>query len=337
MGRGVDARQGHQVPAAPRRGAVTALDTGRVALAAQDRFDAAIGPAERVTFASVADFFDALRDAGNLDNSIKARLFHLRMALRIMVPDSDFAWITRPAGVALDSLLSQEPDDEPPPASSAALFKWGLDMMPDAPLPAERSAWLAFCRGFRDGVIIALLASRAPRLGSVAQMRVETNLFKLNGDYWVRLESAIVKNRRTLEYSLPPDMTPAIDRYLAEIRPVLLDTGATDALWGNGDGGAFTYRSIQTRINRLCARAFHKPFGPHAFRHALATTLAAHDPRNPGLAAVVLGITEGVVTAHYRKARQADAAMKLQADLQAERIRTQAAARRRRESIYMPS
>ena len=52
------------------------------------------------------------------------------------------------------------------------------------------------------------------------------------------------------------------------------------------------------------------------------------DPTNPGFAAVILGITDAVVNEHYRKARQADAARKLQANLRAERERTRATAER---------
>ena len=73
---------------------------------------------------------------------------------------------------------------------------------------------------------------------------------------------------------------------------------------------------------------FAKAFGPHRFRHAFATALAEADPSSPGLAAVILGITEAVVNEHYRKARQADAARKLQANLRAERERTRATAER---------
>jgi len=50
--------------------------------------------------------------------------------------------------------------------------------------------------------------------------------------------------------ALPAALTPYIERYLTEIRPLLLDPVATDAVWGNGDGGAYTYRSIQTTIFR---------------------------------------------------------------------------------------
>jgi integrase len=159
-------------------------------------------------------------------------------------------------------------------------------------------------------------------------MRLGKNLYKRNGEYWARLQSMIVKNKRELHYSLPKALTAYIDRYLAEIRPLLLDPIATDSVWGNGDGGAFTYRSIGTMIFRQTANKFPENFGPHRFRHAFASTLAEVDPTNPGLAAVILGITEAVINEHYRKARQADAARKLQANLREERERTRAVAER---------
>jgi len=297
-------------------------------LAERGLLDPAAGPLERVTFESVAEFFDALQDAGNADNTIKARLFHLRMALRIMIPKAEFDWITRPDGYSLDSFLQQEPADDVPLPPASTLFKWGLELMGAEPMREEQCQKLKSCREYRDGLIIALLASRAPRVGSLAQMLIGQNLYMLNGEYWAHLQSMIVKNKRTLEYSFPAELIPYIDRYLAEIRPILLDPKRTNALWGNGNGGSYTYRSIETMIFRRTLKRFGHSFGPHAFRDAFASALATHDPRNPGLAAVILGITEGVVNAHYRKARQADAARKLQADLREERAKTKKFANR---------
>jgi hypothetical protein len=294
-------------------------------LAAHGRLSPAEGPAERLTFETAALFFDALRDAGNIDNTIKARLFHLRMALRIMVPSINFDWLTRPNDCALDTLLPFVPNPDKFTPDAKLLFEWGLDLM-KMPLASDCTPGthqhLMFCRDYRNGLIIALLAARAPRLKSLAQMRLETNLYRLNGEYWVRLQSQLIKNKRELDYSLPPTLTPFITRYLDEIRPALLDPHQADAVWGNGDGGAFTGEAIGTMIRRQAKRKFSHDFGPHRFRDAFASMLAAADPRNPGLAAVVLGITEGVVNTHYRQARQADAARKLQAHLSEERERT---------------
>ena len=301
-------------------------------LAEHGLLDPDIGPAARVTFESAALYFDELRAAGNGDNTIKGRMFHLRTALHIMAPKVNFDWITRPDDVPLDAILKQAPRDDLFVPDAKLLFEWGLSMMTDQPLPEDSTERLETCRNFRNGLIIVLLACRAPRLGSLAQMRLGKNLYKRNGEYWARLQSMIVKNKRELRYSLPEILTSYVDRYLNEIRPKLLDPVATDAVWGNGDGGVFTYRSIQTMIFRRTqaevGQKFDEDFGPHRFRHAFATALAEADPTNPGLAAVVLGISESVINEHYRQARQTDAARKLQANLAEERERTRHIAER---------
>lgn len=63
-------------------------------------------------------------------------------------------------------------------------------------------------------------------------------------------------------------------------------------------------------------------FGPHRFRHSLATTAAYADPFNPGFAASVLAISEKVNAAHYNQARRDDALRRFQEHLQNDRART---------------
>lgn len=280
------------------------------------------GPAERVTPESVAAYFEALRQRENKNRTIKTRLFHLRTALRIMVPKADFDWITRPGDIPLDTLLPDEIKEKPFIPTSRQLFDWGLRLMDAPPMaqwPASAHRKMQICQDYRNGLIIAFLACLAPRLGSLAQMRLGTNLLPCEGGYQVRLDTSIVKNKRALEYNLPPQLTPYMDRYLAEIRPLLLDEAKYDQLWGNGNGGPLRYQSVETILFRQSEKEFGHAFGPHTARHALASSLAAVDPTNPGLAAVVLGVSEGVVNGYYRRARQRDAAMKFQQDLAQER------------------
>ena len=316
-------RQRHADILSPRSIEAAAQSYGRFCQILEENslLEPEIGPSERVTYEHVALFVEELRLAGNSDNTIKTRLMTLASAMHILAPGENFYWITRPAGIPLDELLKQIPKEIFVP-SSKTLFEWGLELMTTRPLPVMGFKRLETCRDYRNGLIIALLACRAPRLGSLAQMKLEKNLYKSKGEYWVRLESMIVKNRRELHYSLPAALTPYIDRYLAEIRPLLLDPASTNAVWGNGDGGVYTYRAIGTMIFRKSAEKFRQTFGAHRFRHSFASTLATLDPRNPGVAAAVLGISEAVLNEHYRRGRQADAALKTQAHLQAERVRT---------------
>ena len=135
-------------------------------LATQGPLNPELNPGDRVNYDTVATFFDSLRAENNKENTIKARLFHLRTALRIMLPEQNFDWLTRPDGCALDTLLPAEPKEKPFVPSAVQLFQWGMRLM-QAP---ELAAWpscseesLQFCRDFRNGLIITLLASRAPR------------------------------------------------------------------------------------------------------------------------------------------------------------------------------
>ncbi|MCB5946038.1 site-specific integrase [Acidocella sp. KAb 2-4] len=228
-------------------------------------------------------------------------------------------------------MLPDEPVEKAFLPTTRQLFDWGVRLMQvpaQADWPAAPHERLRLGRDYRNGLIIAVFACLAPRVGSLSKMRLANNLFRLNGEYRVRLQSGIVKNKRDQEYAVPPQLTAYVDRYLTEIRPLLLDPGACDAVWGNGAGGAMTCQAVQTMLFRQSLQAFGHGFGPHTARHAMASSLAAADPLNPGLAAVVLGVSEEVVQTHYRRARQRDAALKLQHDLREERERTQAAARR---------
>ena len=59
---------------------------------------------------------------------------------------------------------------------------------------------------------------------------------------------------------------------------------------------------IAQMIMRRSFARFGEPFGPHSFRHALATTAINLMPANPGIAAAVLGNSHRVVEQHYARA-----------------------------------
>jgi hypothetical protein len=61
------------------------------------------------------------------------------------------------------------------------------------------------------------------------------------------------------------------------------------------------------RIRLLSRQRFGESFGPHRFRHAIATTATLRDPDHPGLAVGVLGISGAVLEEHYNRAGQSQA------------------------------
>jgi hypothetical protein len=336
-------------------------------------------PAQRVTPERVATYLAALKAQDNRDNSIKVRLFDLRVAIRIMEPKAKLDWLTRPGGHSLDSLLKQEPR-EFPIIPSPVLYAWGIGLMEDemgerapgegeagqaagegtgrsrnnpaavtignepaggmrtrnasAGRVAARYDWseetlqIQRDRSFRDGLIIAILACRAPRLRSLADMRLDRHLRLVGEEFWLCFGKGDVKNRKPIEYSLPEGLTPYIHRYLDEVRPRLLQDLRSEWVWVIDEGGRFQDIGIGQMIRRRSLASFGHAFGPHRFRHALATTLAEEDPENPGLAAGLLGVTEQVVAGHYRRAKTTRTALRLQKQLAEERERTRLLAER---------
>jgi site-specific recombinase XerD len=292
-------------------------------LAAADDLDPTVMPAERVTRARATDYLKALRAAGNDVDTIIARFMELRMALRLLQPETyaRFGWLT-------ESLKARLPKSRRQPIEaidSAVLADWGEQDMDDAPaLTTPRTRSL----GLRNGLLVAILTAFAPRQRSLAAMRLGRQVTCHGEGYRIALEPADVKNRKRLEYDVPPHLVPYVRRYLAEARVVLLGGRQHDWFWVNQNGARLDEKGIAGIIRRASQIRFGKSIGAHRFRHGFASTAARLLPGNPGLAAGALGVSEAVVAEYYDKASTAAAAAVFQASLEEDRRQTEALARR---------
>jgi hypothetical protein len=77
---------------------------------------------------------------------------------------------------------------------------------------------------------------------------------------------------------MPSTLAPYIDRYLDEIRPLLLQGKQSDALWITQYGEPLSYGGVSRRLKKVTHRLFGKALSPHMFRHALATSIAIDRP-----------------------------------------------------------
>jgi hypothetical protein len=257
--------------------------------------------------------------------SIIARLSELRQAMRIMHPEADFRWLTSPGGRSLEALLrvTKNPIRI---IDSDVLYEWGRTMMREALAEAHPERRRI---GYRNGLLIALFAARAPRVRSMASLHLEKTVIR-NGDGSYRLifEEEDVKTGRPLEYDATEGLSSAIDRYLAVERIELL-TGQRHAwLWVNKYGEPLSADNIGDMIQRQSRRTFGFAFGPHRFRHGVGTTAPLKDPGHPGVAASMLGISGHMVEEHYNRATQADVANRFHASLRKQRACLQSLARR---------
>lgn len=294
-------------------------------LAASGRLDPAAAPAARITEEAVAAWLDDLRAHGNADHTIVGRLEELKRAMAVLAPGHDFGWLTRPGGVPVRARLPMR-RRALTVHHPRALFDWGLELVERArTLPGDDRRRVML----RDGVMIMLLAARAPRLRSLATLRLGVNMHREAEGWRIDLGEADIKTGRALSYGLPAALEAALDRYVEVERAEMLAGKVEDALWINWDGRQLRTRGVDKRIRWWSEKRFGKgaSFGPHRFRHCLATAAPIVDPQAPTIGASVLGITARTAQEAYDRGSRAAAATRFHAGLAEERARTAALAR----------
>ncbi len=269
-------------------------------LATKAWLDTAAAPLARVTVPRLRAYLRHLLRQRNAAATIEGRFCHLTMAMKMLAPGFDVSWIRKPDGVTVRALLPrhQKPVRVPP---CEVLLDWGLRMMAVARRTPDSMVQLLM---FRDGLLITMLATRALRRKSMSLLTLGTEIYKVDEAYRIDLTAKQTKNKKQDRFDLPITLTAEIDTYLKHIRPKLMRGQNHSSLWVSQTGGPLTMKGLTERIFVLSRKEFGYAFGPHAFRHAVSTMLAEHDPSNTGLAAGVLNITPQVVSLHYNRAKQ---------------------------------
>jgi hypothetical protein len=287
-------------------------------LAAAGRLVSTVPPAERMTRENADCLLGGLMAAGNQNSSIKARFWGIRSALCVMEPEVDTAWLTRPCDWSLHLLLPST-QRRREIIGTQKLYRWAIEMMAasaDEPKSVNR------CRMLRNGLIIAILACRAPRIRTLASIQNGEQLQLSASTCWLLFGRDVVKNKKPIEYELPRELVPRVRRYLEVERRVLLGMADHDAMWVATNGSPLGLRGIEGLVRRASAKEWGKAFGTHRFRHELCSALAEADSENPGLPAAVLGISPSVAERVYTHVRDDIAARKVADDLIEERERT---------------
>jgi integrase len=248
-------------------------------------------------------YYKQLRLNGNSDTTIIGRFAELAMAMRVLAPGQESGWIRKPFGPTMHALLPNRTRAFIVPGAETMLA-WGYSLLEEARTKVtERERLVAF----RDGLLVTLLATCARRLRAVSSLRIGHEIIRVSDGYRIELPAELVKTEKQDHFDLPRRFTPFIHAYLTEVRPKLLCGRTSAHFWINSKGQACTPKLIQARILELSKRRFGVAFGPHRFRHSIATSAPHLDPTNPTTGAEVLGISPSVVQAHYNRATQAKA------------------------------
>lgn len=150
-----------------------------------------------------------------------------------------------------------------------------------------RSAVLA-----QIAVAVAILTIVPVRMKNLTEIRLGLNLNKPGGpdsDYWLSFPNYDVKNRVKLEYPLADYLTPLIDEYVHDFRPILLRGRNEEFFFPGLHGGAKGKVSFGDQISRRILKLTGLRITPHQFRHAAGALILQSHPGNYELVRQILG------------------------------------------------
>ena len=230
----------------------------------------------------------------------------LCMAVRKMFPDHDWRWLqTIQHRSRRLSSPSRGKAQRLVPANE--LVQLGLDLIDRAgevlaspPAACTGRNRTAAARDHRDGLIIALLATRPLRVGNMLGIEIGTHLRQANGRVTLHFSAAETKHGRALNTVWPDILKPALARYLNQVRSLLIAAHAPrntrhpsrppgNSLWLGQGGTPLTAGGLQKALKRHTEPRFGHIVNAHLFRDCMATTLANGDPDHVRDAAQLLG------------------------------------------------
>lgn len=234
----------------------------------------------------------------------------LCMVVRALFPAADWDWL-RALQRRLKRRAAPVRNKQKRLVPAGDLRQLGLDLMArTADVLDQRCAAdtpprprLAAARDYRDGLLIALLASRPLRVGNLLGIEIGEHLRTSGDRTTLSFKASETKHKRALHTVWPEDLGPALNRYLAEVRPMLIAApapggGARHAkpagawLWVGQGGTPLTPAGLQKALERHTRSRFGHVINAHLFRDCAATTLASEDPVHVRYAAALLGHRE---------------------------------------------
>lgn len=257
--------------------------------------------------------------------TLRNRIRDLEQALRVMAPGSEFPYLRR-ARARLKARGRPARSKRAQIRPSRELLQLGLDLIYQAEYGAvARPLWRAAL--YRDGLMILMLTCRPLRRSNLAGLRLGRHIVKRDDSYVLLLEESETKNHRCFEQALLEALTPAIECYLAQYRPLLIGQGEDDHLWISGRGAPLAETGVYACVMARTRAAFGIGIPPHRFRDCAVTSLGEIDPELVWPAPALLHHADRrIAEMHYDQARDTTAVSLWQRHLQDRRRSARAAA-----------
>lgn len=244
---------------------------------------------------------------------------HLYDALRVMAPDHDWTWLDRLACSLGRLVVPRSKRHRIVPAHD--LVQLGFELMQKA-ITLNCVSITQRALLYRDGLIIALLASRPIRRRNLAMIRIDVHLRRDHVGYRLTFSDDETKSRTAIDFALPDSLTEPMDIYLHEWRLHIHGAGDHNGLWASAKGCPLSDSAIYMRVCTHTRDAFGRAINLHLFRDCVATTIAVENPGNVAIAAELLGHASLEMTErYYIQAGTMEASNTYQSEIQAARNR----------------
>jgi site-specific recombinase XerD len=269
-------------------------------------FDRNAATAAHVTPENIKPYLDDLASrvqSGTAWNSISM----VRRAAQFIAPDVDFRWLLE---IENDLAFVMQPKSKLNRFVSAErLVEAGLALIEDA---KQIRADFKRARAIRNGLILALWTLCPSRRKNFATLEIGKTFRRVKGSWWITIAENETKTRqRPEERPVAEWMTPYIEQYLTEARPILLTQRKqeTDALWiSDKTRGPMTEHYFSSLLSQVTLKNVGIAISPHLFRTAAATTLAEAKGDMPHLASALLNHVHPPITEeHYNRASSLNA------------------------------
>ncbi|GGJ44020.1 site-specific integrase [Neoroseomonas lacus] len=266
-------------------------------------------PMARITPERFTAYVAFLRK-GRAPCTVVGYLSWFSMLCKAMFPEGDWRWLHQ-AHNNLQREARPTRDKRSRMVPAQGLLQLGHELMEHAGTvlddasvattqPRQR---VAAARDFRDGLMIALLALRPLRVTNFLGITIGRHLRRSGDRVTLSFAGEETKTKRPIETIWPEELLLSLDRYLAEVRPILMAAKvsvdparpprpAGAILWVGQGGTPLTPGGLTKALQRHTTRHFGHYVNAHLFRDCLATTVANEDPDHVHMAQHMLHHTK---------------------------------------------
>jgi len=239
------------------------------------------------------------------DTSVAIHLHQLYMAIGLIAPNHDWAWLRR---IKTTFERRAVPRDRfgllSPPWQ---LLDLGIHLMESARIGIKDPHHRGKIQ-YRNGLILALLALWPIRRRSLSALTVSQHLERRGEALNLLLHPEDTKAARADSFRIPDLIKPYFERYLIDLRPRFPGADAHDGLWPSLRGCPLQGQRLYAIVRQLTQLHLGRGMGLHDVRRAAATFLAIEAPEKVGLVPGVLQHASPEVSEqHYNLARSTTA------------------------------